>query len=242
MEQQLTSSEEIKQLLKRPDDPWDSERYDTRKEEDRILLKRMTPEEILRDPWLVGRLCTFTPRKLAHVLNVSVEEVSNPMTTFGWIDTDEHLPLAFIPNSDFSYHTYHRANMALLSYIWRYLLVRAEWCTCCDMGTMWMQPTNIDDLCEKICHNYETYGTLPNHFFECTVWCRTFMRTNRIYLEPMQSVVRSVDRDHGFWMPNFKDIGEVRRTTQLWEKSGHKEAVTERLVNFDGARVIGGEL
>jgi len=191
----------------------------------------LTARDIIDDPWTVGYLCRFTPRILASALGIHVNESSDENTTFGWVTGDNARPHVWMPDASNAVddRVFRASNNALLHYIFRHLANLSDWCDCCDGSELWMHPGSVNQLVEAMCHNYWKYDVLPPHFFENTVWARAFMRSNRLYMDPAIDVVMDVDRKHDFWMPSFRDIGEVRRTKHLWVNSGQKRSIESRL-------------
>ena len=215
--------------LRRPDNPWDPALYTPDSGTDLKELQGMTAQEMLDDPWTVGRLTRFTPAALGNALGINFVVTNTESLTFGWVSGDNDAPHVWMPGSGFSPEIVKSSSNALLHYLFTHLALLSDWCGCCDGSEVYLHPCSVTGLTHRMSKNYWKTGFLPNHFFEATVWARIFMRTNRLYQEPMQAIVIDQDRKHDFWMPDFRGVGETRRTELLWKNTGYQKSLLARI-------------
>ena len=215
-----------RRLLERPEtgDPWHERHYQSNEDETQKSLSLMNSRDICMSPWDVGEMAGGVPRKLAYTLGLEFMDSHIPNRSFAWMQGEGESPSIVMPKFEVGAVIFRTANTALLHYTYKWLWVSAGLCTCCTLDEMWLNPTNPVTVAAQMAANYDKKGTLPNHFWETTVWARVFSRSNRLYTGRMAGIVAELDRKNNFWMPNFREIGEKRRTESLWKRwSGHDE-------------------
>jgi len=202
-------------MIKKPDNPYDVDRYMSDRMEVMKKISRMTAQEILMNPFEVGVMTDHKSRQLATSQGIVIDTSYNEHVAFGFIPPAVgEKPMAIV-NGTYGSELFDKANRALAHYLYLYLRITAWPCDCCTVEDLYVAPQAINRVANKIADR-SGRALLTSHWWESTVWARAYFGLNAIYDRPLAEVVARADKENNFWFPDITALGNAKRYDKFW--------------------------